>query len=63
MVGIEPDRLTAGVLGLLWFALGDVPVLAVQAAKAAPGGGEREHVRAGQEMEQRFLFDGVNGYR
>src|SRR5207302_2273269 len=40
--------------------LGDVPILAKEAAHIATSRAKRKNLRAGQEMIQRLLFDGIN---
>src|SRR6202158_1675755 len=40
--------------------LGNVPVLAEEAAHIAAGGAHAEDARAGKEMIQRFFFNGIN---
>jgi hypothetical protein len=45
---------------LVLMGLGDIPVLAEEAAHVASGGAHAENTRARQEMVQRFFFDGVN---
>ena len=57
---LEAQLRAARVLGLLRLALGDLPVLAVQAAEHAAAGGERKSRAAGQEMEQGLLLDRVH---
>jgi len=39
--------------------LADVKVLAELAAEVASGGAQREDGRAGMEVEERLLFDGI----
>jgi len=50
------------VLDLVGLGLGDLPVLAVQAAEVAAGGGEREGFAAGGEVVERLLLDRVDVY-
>ena len=43
--------------------LGDLPVLAEDAVERAAGGRERVGLRAGRDVEERLLLDGVHGHR
>src|SRR5216684_4023107 len=45
---------------LIVAGLGNVPVLAEEAAHIAPGGAHAEDVCAGQEVIQGFLLDGID---
>jgi len=56
--GVGREEFT--VLHLVGLRLGDLPVLAVQAAEVAAGGGQREGFAAGRKMIERFLLDRVD---
>src|SRR5713226_9164031 len=45
---------------LIVAGLGNVPVLAEEAAHIAPGGAHAEDTRSRQEMIQRLFLDGIN---
>ena len=56
----EAEFIAARVFGFLGFLLRNLPVLAIEAAENAAGGGEGKGAAAGQEMEQGLLLDRVN---
>jgi hypothetical protein len=61
-LGRPRDRLGRGAVGerVDLARLGDVPVLAEGAGEIAAGGAERQDRRAGQEVRERLLLDGIH---